>query len=154
MFLNRVCVQNGVEPKVFTAEALARLESYRWPGNVRELRNVVERVAILCDGSRIELSHLPLEIRQSAPSVSISHLPQDWQAFRRLKQEVRDAAGQELERRFLTEALQRCDGNVTKDARDVGMQRTNFHALMRKYGIGASAERPPHPDAPSAECPD
>ena len=59
------------------------------------------------------------------------------QVGRRLKNQARDAAGQELERRFLTEALARCGGNVTKAAEEVGMQRTNFHALMRKYGLAA-----------------
>ena len=52
-----------------------------------------------------------------------------------MKQQVRDAAGQELERRFLTEALRCSGGNVSKAAEAVGMQRTNFHALMRKYGL-------------------
>ena len=50
-------------------------------------------------------------------------------------QQVRDAAVQEMERHFLIEALERSGGNVSKAAEDVGMQRTNFHALMRKYSL-------------------
>ena len=48
------------------------------------------------------------------------------------------AAGVEAQaqkRRFLAEALQRNGANVSKAAEEVGMQRTNFHALMRKYGL-------------------
>ena len=41
------------------------MESYPWPGNVRELRNIVERLAILCEQDRIEPHHLPAEIRQA-----------------------------------------------------------------------------------------
>jgi transcriptional regulator of acetoin/glycerol metabolism len=37
--------------------------------------------------------------------------------------------------RSLGEALHRCEGNVSKAAEEVGMQRTNFHALMCKYGL-------------------
>jgi NtrC-family two-component system response regulator AlgB len=42
-----------------TPEALEAFRSYRWPGNVRELRNVLERAAILCQGDRIGVEHLP-----------------------------------------------------------------------------------------------
>ncbi|MBN2560601.1 MAG: sigma-54-dependent Fis family transcriptional regulator [Phycisphaerae bacterium] len=134
-FLERSCKKNKVKMKGFAPEAMSRMESHRWPGNVRELRNIAERMAILCDSDCIEPRHLPQEIRQAPVHTTVTELPQSWEEFRRLKQQVRDAAGQELERRFLTEALQRSGGNVTKAAEDVGMQRTNFHGLMRKYGL-------------------
>ena len=108
-----------------------------WPGNVRELRNIVERLAILCDQDRIEPHHLPEEIRKAAPRTTVSQLPQTWEEFKQLKQQVRDAAVDQLERRFLTEALQRCDGNVSRAAEEDGIQRTNLHALMRKHGLNA-----------------
>ena len=82
---------------------MALMESYPWPGNVRELRNIVERMAILCDCRRIEPRHLPAEIRQAPPQPDVPPLPLDWEEFKRLKQQVRDAAVQELERRFLIE---------------------------------------------------
>ncbi len=134
-FLGRYCKRNKVPIKSFTPETMSRIESYRWPGNVRELRNILERIAILCDSDRIEPRHLPPEIREAPVQSSVTQLPRSWDDFKRLKQQVRDAAGQELERRFLIEALQRSGGNVSKAAEDVGMQRTNFHALMRKYGL-------------------
>jgi len=135
-FLERLCVRNDLAVKGFTPEAMAYMESYRWPGNVRELRNIVERIAILCDAIRIEPRHLPGEVRQAPPPPSgPSRLPPTWDAFKELKRQVREAAVQDLECRFLVEALQRCAGNVSRAAEDVGMQRTHFHALMRKYGL-------------------
>lgn len=134
-FLDRFCRKNGVEVKGFSPEAMAAMESYAWPGNVRELRNIVERMAILCDADRIEVRHLPTEIRQAPPRPTITTIPATWEDFKRLKQQVRDTAVQELERRFLIEALQRSEGNVSRAAEQVGMQRTNFHSLMRKYGL-------------------
>ena len=138
-FLSRFCKKNEVNLKGFTPEAMAQMESYRWPGNVRELRNIVERMAILCDSDRIGLGHLPPEIRQAPTQPAATPIPQNWDEFRRLKQQVRDAAVQELERRFLIQSLQRSSGNVSKAAEEVGMQRTNFHALMRKYGLSAES---------------
>ncbi len=136
-FLERFCKKNQTDMKGFTPEAMLQMESYRWPGNVRELRNIVQRIAILCDCDRIEPRHLPPEVRQARWRPTVTQLPQSWEEFKRLKQQVRDAAVQELECRFLTEALQRCGGNVSKAAEDVGIQRTNFHALMRKYGLSS-----------------
>jgi len=134
-FLERFCRKLEVEVKGFSPEAMAQMESYSWPGNVRELRNIVERMAILCDSDRIELRHLPTEIRQAPPTGAVSQLPRSWEDFKRLKQQVRDAAVENLERRFLTETLQRHNGNVSKAAEEIGIQRTNLHALIRKYGL-------------------
>lgn len=136
-FLDRYCRKMECEPKRFSPEAMRQMESYSWPGNVRELRNIVERMAILSDESTIEPRHLPDEIRQ-APLVPISaRLPQTWEEFKRLKQEVRDSAVEQLERRFLTETLTRFGGNVSRAAEEVGIQRTNLHALLRKHGLKA-----------------
>ncbi len=134
-FLARFCKKNELDIEGFSPEAMTRLEGYHWPGNVRELRNIVERMATLRDGERIELHQLPPEIRESPPRSDAAGLPRTWQEFREHKQRARDALVQELERRFLGEALQRNEGNVTKAAEDVGMQRTQLHAMMRKYSF-------------------
>jgi DNA-binding NtrC family response regulator len=136
-FLERFCKKNQVDAKGFSSEAMCLMESYAWPGNVRELRNIVERLAILCDQDRIEPHHLPEEIRKAAPRTTVSQLPHTWDEFKRLKQQVRDAAVDQLERRFLSETLQRCEGNVSRAAEEIGIQRTNLHALMRKYGLSS-----------------
>jgi DNA-binding NtrC family response regulator len=135
-FLERFCKKNQVGAKGFSPEAMCLIESYQWPGNVRELRNIVERLAILCDHERIEPHHLPAEIRQAiVRPQSAASLPRTWEEFKLLKQQVRDSAVQQLERRFLVESLERCKGNVSRAAEEIGIQRTNFHALMRKYGL-------------------
>lgn len=135
-FLERFCKKNQVAVKGFSPEAMTLMESYAWPGNVRELRNIVERLAILCDHERIEPRHLPEEIRRvSARAASGVSLPHSWEEFKRLKQQVRDSAVQQLERQFLQGALERCDGNVSRAAEEIGIQRTNLHALLRKHGL-------------------
>ncbi len=138
-FLERFCKKMEVTIHGFTPEAMFLMENYPWPGNVRELRNIVERIAILCDSPQVEPRHLPSEIRQAPTRPMATLLPKNWEEFKRLKQQVRDAAVQDLERRFLIEALQRSGGNVSKAAEEVGIQRTNFHALMRKYALTPDA---------------
>ncbi len=134
-FLERFCRKLGVEKKILSPDAMALIESYGWPGNVREMRNIIERIAILCDKVVIEPHHLPPEIQQTPALATISKVPETWEDFRLFKQQARDAAVLNLERRFLTQALRRCDGNVSKAADLVGMQRTNFHAMMRKCDL-------------------
>jgi DNA-binding NtrC family response regulator len=139
-FLERFCKKNHVAVKGFTSEALGLMESYLWPGNVRELRNIVERLAILCDQERIEPHHLPAEIRQvPLRTDGGAPLPSTWEGFKQLKQQIRDSAVQQLERSFLLDALKRCNGNVSRAAEEIGIQRTNLHALLRKHGLTSDA---------------
>ncbi|HOX45507.1 MAG TPA: sigma-54 dependent transcriptional regulator [Myxococcota bacterium] len=154
LFLERFRRQNEVQVKGFSPEAMRLLESYRWPGNVRELKNIVERLAILCDAERIEPQHLPPEIRQARGLTGLRPLPRDWETFKELKRQVRDAAVQELERRFLLEALQRSGGNVSRASEDVGMQRTQFHQLLRKYGLGGEQDEGTEVPGPPPQDPE
>ncbi|HEY3358067.1 MAG TPA: sigma-54 dependent transcriptional regulator [Polyangia bacterium] len=139
-FLERFRQTAAVRVEGFTPEAMRLLERYAWPGNVRELKNIVERLAILCDAARVAPPHLPAEIRAARPPRIAPRLPPTWDEFKDFKQRVRDATIADLDRQFLLEALQRAGGNVTRAAEAVGMQRTNFHALMRKLGLGGEPE--------------
>jgi DNA-binding NtrC family response regulator len=134
-FLERFCKQMEVPAKVFSSDALHQMEAYSWPGNVRELRNIVERLAILCEAEQFEMWHLPSEIRQTPVGPGVIQLPRTWDEFKKLKRDVSLAAVKELEVRFLKAALQRCGGNISRAAEDVGIQRTNFHALLRRHGL-------------------
>ncbi len=119
----------------FAPEAMRQLEVYPWPGNVRELHNIVERLAVLYGGTRIELEHLPMEVREARVALSATELPRSWEDCKVLKKQIID----DLECRFLTAALDRCSQNVTHAAESVGMQRSNFHALLRHYGLKPGA---------------
>jgi DNA-binding NtrC family response regulator len=96
----------------------------------------VERLAVLYGAARIESCHLPAEIREARATVSAVEVPRTLPELKQLKR----AVVEDLERRFLTAALDRSSQNVTAAAESVGMQRTNFHALLRHYGL--KPERP------------
>ena len=89
---------------------------------------------------RVEPRHLPREMQTASPLPTTGPLPVNWEDFKRLKRQVHENVVDSLERRFLQEALQRAGGNVTRAAEEVQMQRTNFHALMRKHGLGPAGE--------------
>jgi DNA-binding NtrC family response regulator len=140
-FLERHRARGATTAQGFAPEALDLLGAHSWPGNVRELRNIVERMAVLCDAERIEPRHVPTELRSSPCAADpLLRLPERWDEFKELKRRAGAAVVDDLERRFLQAALERASGNVTRAADGVGMQRTQFHALLRKHGLGPTVE--------------
>jgi DNA-binding NtrC family response regulator len=129
--------------RTFSPQAMELMEDYAWLGNVRELKNVVERIAIMCDRKEIEPRHLPPELLQARRVPRSAELPKTWEEFKELKRRAYVSTIDDLESRFVIQALARAQGNVSKAAKEVGMQRTNFHALMRKHGLvsGDAADR-------------
>jgi DNA-binding NtrC family response regulator len=133
-FLKKYCdaVQRTM-PRV-RAEAMELLMEYHWPGNVRELEHVVERLTILVDGDEIEPIHISAALYRTDSAIR-SMIPKTSEELKNLKRKIRESSVQELEKLFIEESLIRNNWNVSKAARDVSMQRSNFQALMRKYGI-------------------
>ncbi len=140
-FLEQFSKRMGMDVQGFSPEAIRQMEVYPWPGNVRELRNIVERLAVLYGGSHIELYHLPSEIRDARTAATPMHLPRTWEEFKRLKRQVLD----EMECGFLKAALDRSSHNITQAAEAVGMQRPNFHALLRTHGLKPDCARDQRP---------
>ena len=139
-FLNQFVERSMTQVRSFTPEAMQHMESYRWPGNVRELRNIVERIAVLCDSDRVELRHLPREIRQTESLSTVTTLPRPGRTSNSSNKRSARMPFETWRVRYLNEALNRAQGNVTKAAENVGMRRTNFHSLMKKYGLHASED--------------
>ncbi|MBI9038641.1 MAG: sigma-54-dependent Fis family transcriptional regulator [Bacteroidales bacterium] len=136
-FLERFRKKNKTKVRNFALETISLFDNYNWPGNVRELKNLVERLAILCDSEIIEPADLPYEFKNLQFRDFIHKLPQKWDEFKELKQQIQENAIVEIEKRFLIEALQRSGGNVSNAAEDVGMQRTNFHQLLKLHKINS-----------------
>jgi two-component system response regulator AtoC len=61
-FVNKFNLQMGKNVIDITPEALKALVEYKWPGNIRELSNIVQRAMLFCDGEKITMSDLPLDI--------------------------------------------------------------------------------------------
>jgi DNA-binding NtrC family response regulator len=135
----------GLDP-----EAEARLMQYGWPGNVRQLRNVIERSVILAEGSRVTAKDLGLPEAGEPAAVNSIPAPRTKDELKRIKKEIRRSAVDEVEKNFLLQALMQNNWNISRAARETGLQRTNFQSLMKKHGISGrrSTESPfPAPDA-------
>jgi DNA-binding NtrC family response regulator len=124
-------------PVHISVAARQQLSDYAWPGNVRELKNLVERLVVTVDDDTIREHHLPDEIRRRSPQPAAG-VPQTNEQLKEMKRTTHERAIGELEKRFILDALSRNDWNISRAARDTGMLRPNFHALMRKHNVRAS----------------
>ncbi|HWQ70576.1 MAG TPA: sigma-54 dependent transcriptional regulator [Patescibacteria group bacterium] len=100
------------------------LMAYHWPGNVRELENVVERAMVLSIGDQIGPEDLPLQVTTGPRRES----------FR--AKEFHEAV-KEFKRWMIQDALKRSQGNQTKAAELLGLQRTYLAKLVRLLEIKA-----------------
>jgi len=122
-FNRRYSTDYGKTTSVYTDAAIERLKAYSWPGNVRELRNTVERVAILTSKTTIDADDLPtLENSTEAPSGSFRF------------QNFKDATDA-YQREFIQHKLAQHDGNVSKAAEEMGVDRSHLYRRMRNLGI-------------------
>lgn len=112
-----------------STDAMRRLITYDWPGNVREIENVIHRAVIVCNGNTLKPEHIILPLEQE------TDIPKTLDELKKRKKDLRLKSIEEIERSFLVSALQRNSWNISRAARDVGMQRTNFHTLLKKYSI-------------------
>ncbi|MCB9838730.1 MAG: sigma-54-dependent Fis family transcriptional regulator [Phycisphaeraceae bacterium] len=117
-------------------EALAALTAHRWPGNVRELINTIQRAAVLADTDRISAEALAL-----GASAMIPGAPAPCGGAVTSADEIRfDFSGDpikadEIERQLIIQALEHTQGNITKAARLIGMNRTSFRYRIERAGL-------------------
>lgn len=130
--LNRVI--KSVDPEVGRY-----LEAHSWPGNIRELQNVVERTLLLAEDGHITVECLPREIIRPAAyaqeRVAGDYAPLTAGGPVGRNRSGRKMLAQEQERDDIILALNRCGGNVTKAAAEMGMSRHTLYRRMKSYGI-------------------
>ena len=134
-FLDQFNKKMGKRITGFHQEAVNRLIEYDWPGNVRQLRNMIERAAILCETEKISLNDLPLSGASDDIDPLFENIPATNEELKQIKKEIRQKAVRKVEKNFILNALVKNDWNVSRAAKSVGLQRSNFHNLMKKYGI-------------------
>jgi two-component system NtrC family response regulator len=139
-FLKVYCRQIGKQIDGFSDDALETLVNYDWPGNVRQLKNVVERLVIIADDRVLDYQSLSdhWEIKQNRTRDAI---PETLEELKSVKRNLLENQFGRIERAFLQKALSAADGNITQAARRVGIQRSNFSALMKKHHLSANSTK-------------
>lgn len=103
----------------FTDKAIDAFKNYNWPGNLRELRNMVKRAVLLTQEDLIPLKVLPHEIATSSRSTE-----NDYGLFKNKNEE-----------QLILDALEKTDGNKSKAARMLSIDRKTLYNKLKQYGI-------------------
>ncbi|GAB4327447.1 MAG: sigma 54-interacting transcriptional regulator [Candidatus Zixiibacteriota bacterium] len=100
----------------FTDDAIAAMRAHSWPGNVRELENAIERAVVVGTPPLVTLDDLPIaQVTRDVPSDELSL--------------------EALEQRHIQRVLQMTDGNVTKAAQTLGIDRATLYNKIKKYNL-------------------
>ncbi|MGA1367473.1 MAG: sigma-54-dependent transcriptional regulator [Blastocatellia bacterium] len=111
--------------KQFTPDAIDRLQNYSWPGNVRELRNTVERVIIMHASPLVTADHLPILGADLPPALSYN-----FDSYR--------LAAEAYEREYILRKLTETQGNITRTAELMGIDRSHLYRRMKALSIPRS----------------
>ncbi|MBT5709454.1 sigma 54-interacting transcriptional regulator, partial [Candidatus Poribacteria bacterium] len=110
----------------FTSEAVELLDHHPWPGNIRELQNAVHSAAAFAPaGGAVDRRHFPAEMTSGVALTS---------ELKALGLSYKDSVAL-YRRRLVEDALRACDGNRTRAAGMLSMQRTNLVRLVRELGV-------------------
>ncbi|MBI2066645.1 MAG: sigma 54-dependent Fis family transcriptional regulator [Deltaproteobacteria bacterium] len=124
-------------------DALKMLTRYQWPGNVREMINVLERIVPLVEGSSItgqNISYIFQEMEKDEEEATERMSVDMGLPFKEAKQKVVEV----FEKDYLAAMLRRNNYNISKTAREAGIDRKHIRNLLKKYGIIGEDE----PDSP------
>ncbi|NVJ04562.1 sigma 54-interacting transcriptional regulator [Myxococcus sp. AM001] len=140
LLVDTVLQRMGRPPSALSDQTRALLAQYPWPGNVRELRNVVDRVVNLGDEALPDLPDLPSHAEDPTTLPPPSDDPESTRpiSLDLPFKEAKDRIIEGFERDYLRALIDRCEGNVSRAAREAGIDRVYLRKLLRKHGLDTS----------------
>lgn len=121
-FLEKYTKTNGKKIDQISFDAMEMLMAYDFPGNVRELENIIERAVALTNQESIEVRDLPFDLQQF-----------EIHTFRR--KEAQLLTLEEREKEYIKWVLQQMDGNKSRTAEILGIDRVSLWRKLKRYGL-------------------
>ena len=121
-FVNRFAAETGKNVTGLSEPIAEKMVAYSWPGNVRELRNVIQRAVALTRYDKLAANDLPEKIRdyRSSQVVIGGADPEELLSL------------EEIERRYIEHVLQTVDGNKTRAAKILGLDRKTLYRKLKE----------------------
>jgi len=130
-FLEEFSYKIGCEKKIIKSDALEALIEYDWPGNVRELKNFIERLVIISSSSEISYKDLPSDFKNlTKKKESLQENTDPW-----FKEKNYRLAKLLFEKEFLKRKLFEYGGNVSKTAREIGLERAYLQKKIKDFNL-------------------
>ncbi len=115
-FITRFCRQYGKTPLRLDNAAREKLTLHPWFGNIRELEHAIEKAVIICDGAFLTAGLFQLQHRSETPEMPASTL-------------------EDMEKQMIRSTLDKCGGNLSAVASQLGITRQTLYNKMKKYGV-------------------
>jgi PAS domain S-box-containing protein len=122
-FIRQFNTQYNKHIKSVSREALDTLLKHEFPGNVRELVNVLEHAFIFCKEESIQRGHLPREFHAAANEIAIGG------------EKTPVSSMHDLERAYIANLLEQCNGNKTEAARRMGVHKSTLFRRLKSLGL-------------------
>jgi len=129
-FMAEFAREYGRRIKTFEAGATTALQRYAWPGNVRELRNVIERLMIMVPGDSISSQEVGFLDQNAAAEPAAEQTT--------VERLTLHEARERFERDLILRTLAEQQGNMSRTAEVLGVERSNLYRKMRAFGIAPS----------------
>lgn len=138
-FMNKSAKAEGLKPKKLDLKLLSALQHMRWPGNVRQLKNVLEWMLIMyadIEDTHLSLKHLPTEFQNTSSDAfdQISEFGMQSNFSEALNLPLKEARNA-FEKEYLESQLTKFNGNVSKTADFIGMERSALHRKLKSLGL-------------------
>ena len=116
-FITRFCKQYGKPALRLNNAAREKLMLHPWSGNIRELEHAIEKAVIICDGAFLSAGLFQLQRRNEAPEMPAASTLED------------------MEKQMIRHTLDKCGGNLSAVASQLGITRQTLYNKMKKYGL-------------------
>ena len=116
-FITRFCKQYGKPALRLDNAAREKLMLHPWSGNIRELEHAIEKAVIICDGAFLSAGLFQLQRRNEAPEMPAASTLED------------------MEKQMIRHTLDKCGGNLSAVASQLGITRQTLYNKMKKYGL-------------------
>ena len=116
-FIIRFCKQYGKPALRLDNAAREKLMQHPWSGNIRELEHAIEKAVIICDGAFLSAGLFQLQRRNEALEMPAASTLED------------------MEKQMIRRTLDKCGGNLSAVASQLGITRQTLYNKMKKYGL-------------------
>ena len=123
-FMEKFNTRFGKEIHYISPNALKVISHYKWPGNIRELENAIEHAFVVCNSDAIQTEHLPSRLQ---PIIDELNLSEDTNTS--------NSPLQNIELQLIKETLNKFDGNRSKTASALGIDKSTLWRKMKKYNL-------------------
>jgi len=133
-FTRNICDDLKIGLKSFSPKALEILLNYNWPGNIRELQNHITRAIISSQENVINELDLDSKLSgiNSVYDYKINKIPETWDEMNLMRKEASDRVSREIEKLFLDNLLKTFNGNMSRAAKSIGLNRSSLYKMLKK----------------------